>query len=353
MERLMQAPPCMTRSRSERDAVRPDGCEFVRQSTILENIGDAIYSLAPDWTVTFFNRQAEVFFDRDRRQVLGRSLWDCFPAARGTELDAALSGTMRDRASRQVALLSPSTGRWADMHVFPLEDGGLAVSWRDVSDQKAQELALQRSLQIQQLLSRELAHRTGNNLQQVSARLLLQARESADSETREILSHLAHSVQCMGVVNRLLELGQEEAAERDLGEYLSGLMQELSRSVMQTHVSFKVVVRRGAPVSTRVAAIVGSIVAELVMNACKHAWPEGAPGCIEVSLAGDGPRFLLDVRDDGRGLSQEALGRPQKGLGLRLIEGQVAALPGVLTAENAPSGGACFRIAWPNASGSR
>ncbi|MDE2488391.1 MAG: PAS domain-containing protein [Alphaproteobacteria bacterium] len=50
---------------------------------ILDGIGDAIYALDADWRITFFNRAAERFFGRDRKELLRRVVWDCFPAARG------------------------------------------------------------------------------------------------------------------------------------------------------------------------------------------------------------------------------------------------------------------------------
>lgn len=125
-------------------------------STILEGIGDAIYSVAPDWTFVFFNRGAELFFGRSRTDVLGRSLWDCFPAARTSELGDGLRQVMATRAPLAMVTLSPSTGRWADIRLFPLEDGGIAASWRDVTDQKRQEAALADAVHAQDLLLRRL-----------------------------------------------------------------------------------------------------------------------------------------------------------------------------------------------------
>lgn len=125
-------------------------------STILEGIGDAIYSVAPDWTVAFFNRQAEAFFGRSRAEVIGRPLWDCFPAARDSELGEGLRRVMETRAPIALVTLSPSTGRWADTRMFPLEDGGIAVSWRDVTAQRRQAAALADAVAAQDLLLRRL-----------------------------------------------------------------------------------------------------------------------------------------------------------------------------------------------------
>ena len=49
---------------------------------ILDGTGDAIYALEADWRVAFFNHQAELFFGRDRSDLLGRTIWDCFPPRR-------------------------------------------------------------------------------------------------------------------------------------------------------------------------------------------------------------------------------------------------------------------------------
>jgi len=127
------------------------------ENTILEGIGDAIYSVAPDWSFVFFNRQAESFFGRSRTDLIGRSLWDCFPAARDSELGDGLRQVMETRAPLTLVTLSPSTGRWADTRLFPLEDGGIAVSWRDVTEQKSQEAALADAAVAQDLLVRRLS----------------------------------------------------------------------------------------------------------------------------------------------------------------------------------------------------
>ena len=123
---------------------------------ILDGIGDAIYALGADWRISFVNRQAERFFARDRRELVGRDLWDCFPAARGTELGAALEGAMDSRKAVHLDLLSPSTGRWTDTRFFPLASGGLVASWRDITEQKQQQNELAEAVANHQRAGREL-----------------------------------------------------------------------------------------------------------------------------------------------------------------------------------------------------
>ena len=123
---------------------------------ILDGIGDAIYALSADWRISFVNRQAELFFARDRRDLVGRILWDCFPAARGTRLGAALENVMSSRQAAHLDLLSPTTGRWTDTRIFPLANGGLVASWRDITEQRRQQDELAQAVASQERAGREL-----------------------------------------------------------------------------------------------------------------------------------------------------------------------------------------------------
>jgi PAS domain S-box-containing protein len=123
---------------------------------ILEGIGDAIYALGANWRILFLNRQAERFFARDRRDLVGHDLWACFPAAKGTELGAALEHAMNSRESVHIDVLSPTTGRWTDTRIFPLANGGLVASWRDITEQKRQQNELDEAVASQERAGREL-----------------------------------------------------------------------------------------------------------------------------------------------------------------------------------------------------
>jgi two-component sensor histidine kinase len=59
---------------------------------------------------------------------------------------------------------------------------------------------------------------------------------------------------------------------------------------------------------------------ELIGNAAKHAYPNGARGQIWVNLARvDGDAARVSVRDDGVGLSTDFESTKKVGLGMRLV----------------------------------
>ena len=123
---------------------------------ILDGIGDAIYALDTHWRIIFFNRQAERFFGLRRREVLGRVVWECFPAASGSKLEVALRDAMERRDPIHLDVLSPTTGRWTDTRIFPLAHGGIAASWRDITADKERDRALAGAVKIRDRAVREL-----------------------------------------------------------------------------------------------------------------------------------------------------------------------------------------------------
>ena len=88
------------------------------------------------------------------------------------------------------------------------------------------------------------------------------------------------------------------------------------------------------------------IVAELVTNACKYAYPPDDDGEVRVALRVlSGGRAALDVEDDGPGMDffAEAQGT---GLGRRVIAAMAKSLRGELIADPAHSG-ARIRLEFP------
>jgi two-component sensor histidine kinase len=79
---------------------------------------------------------------------------------------------------------------------------------------------------------------------------------------------------------------------------------------------------------------IGFIICELVTNAAKYAFPEGAQGTIKVRLTPTGDGWALSVSDDGRGLDAKAITvspTPKRGgLGTRLVQTFVSQIGGTL-----------------------
>ena len=115
-----------------------------RMSLILDSISDRFYVLDRQWHITYFNKQAEHYFGRSRESVLGRIVWDVFPAMRGTSFETHYRHAMDERTAVRFEARSPVTARWVEAHLYPCEEG-LALFFHDVEDRKRAEQALRES----------------------------------------------------------------------------------------------------------------------------------------------------------------------------------------------------------------
>ena len=114
-----------------------DGAVATR--AILEGIGDGFFAIDRNWRITYFNRAAEAFFQRDRGDMLGRNLFEAVPGYRGTEFERRYMRAMDKRESDEFELPSAIwPDRWVEVRVFPTEEG-LGVSFRDVTCRKENE----------------------------------------------------------------------------------------------------------------------------------------------------------------------------------------------------------------------
>ncbi len=92
--------------------------------------------------------------------------------------------------------------------------------------------------------------------------------------------------------------------------------------VVEGSAKARVVVEAGPLSETTDRAVsIGSIVTELVINALKHAYPEGAKGEVRVRCPqrAEPGGILLAVEDDAKGMSADPSAAGKGGLGQRII----------------------------------
>jgi signal transduction histidine kinase/FixJ family two-component response regulator len=114
-------------------------------SYILESISDPFVVYDAEWRFRYVNAAAQRVFATapaaPSGDVTNRSLWDVFPDVRGSPFELEFARAMADRAPRSFEV-ETSNGRWTEAYLYPTDDGGLAVSWKDISARKRAENAL-------------------------------------------------------------------------------------------------------------------------------------------------------------------------------------------------------------------
>jgi len=186
------------------------------------------------------------------------------------------------------------------------------------------------ALEQRDVLLREVYHRVKNNLQIVDGLIVLQAREFGDPNVKGALLSLRRRVHALGLVHHQL-MDSKDLKTFDIAPFLQQLSGNLVEAGAESGISLSV---KAAPMDVGLdfAIPLGLLVTELVTNALKHAFPDGA-GNIAVTLERDGDgEVSLIVSDDGEGRPSEApAGTHAPGLGTQIIAGLVKQLEGTIT----------------------
>ena len=182
-------------------------------------------------------------------------------------------------------------------------------------------------LEERDLLFKELRHRVANDFAIVASLLDLQRRRSSEPATRAALEQAMARVRSIGRVHRQL-YAVPETAMIDMRLYLRDLCAGLVDATLPpAGIRLSCECEEAFMAREQVLSL-GLVVNELVMNAVRHAFPDGRDGVILVRFASNGPGWRLEVCDNGIGLPA---GERKTGLGTGLIEQFVRQAGGTLT----------------------
>ncbi len=100
--------------------------------TILDSITAAFFSVDREWRFTYLNDQYERMVGRKREELLGRVVWEEFPAAVGTRFEREYRQALATGEPVFFEEFYEPFERWLDVHAFPSAEG-LSVYFHDVT----------------------------------------------------------------------------------------------------------------------------------------------------------------------------------------------------------------------------
>src|SRR5258707_5380259 len=186
-----------------------------------------------------------------------------------------------------------------------------------------------------EVLLREVNHRVGNSLQIIASLLHLQANSSTQEDVKAALTNAMGRVAAVAQVHSRLYTSQD-LKNVMLNQYLGALLEDLRRSAEGNKMSRLTLKAKPVEIDPDRAVAIGIIVNELVMNAVKYAYPDGA-GPIHVELTAQGDDVLLSIADDGVGLNVKTDPR-STGMGQRIVTAMASKLDASVERDPAHAG---------------
>lgn len=185
---------------------------------------------------------------------------------------------------------------------------------------KYQRDIINRALAEKEILLREIHHRVKNNLQFISSLLGLQSEHISDSRALGALQEGQDRVKSMALIHQ--DLYQDENLTGvDMKKYFTKLIRALfdSYNIRRGQIELDLQIEE---LNLDVDSVIpiGLILNELVSNCLKYAFVDQETGEIQVSLQEQDNQLLLQVSDNGVGMTEAQKSRLGSSFGYRLID---------------------------------
>lgn len=125
----------------EYEATRFERATKQQPFDLLERISDAVLALDSQWQVTYLNEPAAEVFGVDREELVGKNIWEEFPAAAESGFFDAYQEALETGTPRTIEEYYEPWDRWYRERIFPASDG-LSVVFNDITDRKRREREL-------------------------------------------------------------------------------------------------------------------------------------------------------------------------------------------------------------------
>jgi GAF domain-containing protein len=165
---------------------------------------------------------------------------------------------------------------------------------------------------------REMHHRIKNNLQNVAMLLRLQMSGDRDVLAREILHESVNRILSIAAVHEVLS--QRGFRLVDVKDVLIRVGRAVADNMRRPDLAVEVAVEGDeVALPSQTATSLALAVNELIQNAFEHAFPGRTEGRVAILLQRTSDDLVIEVRDDGVGLSDTS----SRQLGLEIVEALV------------------------------
>jgi len=194
-----------------------------RTINVLESITDAFFAVDAEWRFTYLNAQGEKLLSRPRHELLGKCVWDEFPAAVGTAFDREYRRAVAEQTTATFEeYYPPPLDTWFEIRAYPSPDG-LSVYFHDITDRKRTQNALR--------ASEEALRESEAQLRDAQSRL--EAALAAGGIATWTWDLATDRVVADANLARLFSVSAEDAAGGDLDVYLQAIHPDDRPSIAQ------------------------------------------------------------------------------------------------------------------------
>ena len=183
----------------------------------------------------------------------------------------------------------------------------------------AQKDEIEKTLDKNKTLLKELNHRVKNNLQMVSSVISLQATKIKDNDSKKHFNSVIDRIKVLSKIHNSL-YSKNQLDEVDLLNYVSILKDYLVSSIInpEIKVDFKIDIVPNIFINNDHKTSIGLIINELITNSFKYAFYKESFNLITISLVKKETTYYFSYTDNGKGFIYKDIDKT-KSIGLNLV----------------------------------
>ncbi|MCK4359910.1 MAG: GAF domain-containing protein [Candidatus Cloacimonetes bacterium] len=233
----------------------------------------------------------------------------------------------------------PTLYKKKDLEILEFVSEQIALA---IERKKATE-KIKHTLDEKIIMLQEIHHRVKNNMQIIMSLLRLQARYFKDKDIVDKFQTIQNRIKSMALIHEKL-YQSKDFTKIDFGKYIRGLTTHLLHSYRTEISKIKLDLNiKDVSLGLDKGIPCGFIINELVANALKHAFPEGAKGTVSINMHPiRDDKYSLIISDDGIGFPKDLDFQKTETLGMQLVNDLTKQIDGIIILNR--TGGTTFKI---------
>ena len=158
-----------------------------------------------------------------------------------------------------------------------------------------------RLLEAENILRRELHHRTKNNMQFILSLFKLKLAAFMRPDIQRVVKEITFKIKSMARAHDML-YAQKSLNDVNTSKYFTQLIDELKNGYETDHIRFDI--RVETQLNGDQILYCGLIVNEIVINALKYAFDDEQEGIISLNIYQNKNQIILELSDNGKGMDE-------------------------------------------------